>query len=411
MKSLASRREPAERLPPTIYLLSLCNACQFTSASLLITISALIGFDLSPDKRLATLPLALQFLAIMSAGVPASLFMGRFGRKPGFLLGSGFGIIGASIALWAIVHDSFRLYCLATVFFGSFIAFANYYRFTAAEVVGDTLKSRAISMVMAGGVVAAFLGPNLAGWSDGLITSHRFAGPFIVLVGVFLISMAAIGCSRLPPPVARSHAKSGRSLGAIMRQPIFVVAVLCQMLGYGTMNLVMTATPLAMQANQFDLSAMAFVIQWHVLGMFAPSFFTGHLIRRVGIDAVLLAGVVFGFVAVLLNLSGQTLMQFTPALVLLGLCWNFLFIGGTTLLTDAYSSAEKTRSQAANDLFVFSTVSITALCAGGIHQVFGWQAVNYSVLPLLTLAGLAIGWLIMTRHRARRSGGAVRWNV
>jgi len=394
---------PDSRMPLSVYLLSLCNAYQFICASLLITVSALIGFELAPDKTLSTLPLALQFFSIMVVSIPASLFMGRFGRKAGFILASGVGMLGAVIAMWAIFNQSFTAYCVATLCFGSFVAFANYYRFTAAEVVPPSKKSLSISLVMAGGVIAAFIGPNLANWSSGLFSAHLFAGPFAVLIGVYALSMLTVSFTDLPPAPARETHYSGRPLSRIMSQPIFLVAVICQMFGYGTMNLVMTSTPLAMKIHDYGMGDTAFVIQWHVAAMFAPSFFTGHLIKRFGIVPVLAVGVALGLLCVTINLAGETLLHFTLALAILGISWNFLFIGGTTLLTDAYAPSEKARTQAANDFIVFSTVTLTALCAGGMHHLFGWRVVNLSVTPLLALAGLAIIWLFVTRRAEHRT--------
>jgi len=371
----------------------------YVGSTLLITVSALIGFELASDKRLATLPLALQFLSIMLVGVPASLFMGRHGRKKGFLLAGVIGIVGAVIALVSIVGERFGGYCVATICFGAFTAFGNHYRFTAAEVVGPALRARAIAAVMAGGLIAAFIGPNLASWSGAMFAGHAYAGPFAVLIGVYALSMATVAFAELPPPVpraAREH--GGRALAAIAAQPRFLVAVTCQMLGYGTMNLVMTSTPLAMQLHGATLGDTAFVIQWHVVAMFAPSFVTGHLVSRLGLPTVLGAGVALGFCCVAINLAGETMTHFTIALMLLGISWNFLYVGGTTLLTETYAPAEKARAQALNDLLVFSTVTLTALSAGGIHHVFGWRVVNLGVTPLLGLTALAIVWLVL-RHR------------
>jgi len=387
-----------ERLPLTIWLLSLCNAYMYICSSLLITVSALIGFELAPNKSLATLPMALQFFSIMCGTVPSSLFMGRFGRKAGFLLAGCIGIAGASIALWSVINDQFLGYCIASVCFGLFAAFANYYRFTAAEVVSDNAKSRAIAMVMAGGVIAAFIGPNLANWSSGLFPARAFAGPFAILIGVYLLSMLTISFAALPQaPKRLANAPSGRPLSAIMLQPTFVVAVICQMLGYGAMNLVMSSTPLAMNLHAYGLGATAMVIQWHVVAMFAPSFFTGHLINRLGVIPVLASGVLLGAACVVVNLTGESLPHFIVALMLLGISWNFLFVGGTTLLTDICTAEERSRTQAINDLLVFTTVTLTALTAGGMHHLFGWRIINLSVLPMFAISGLAIAWLYVNR--------------
>ena len=387
-------------LPRTVWLLSLGNAWLFVSNSLLVTVSALIGFELAPDKRLATLPLALQFLAVTCGSVPASLLMGRFGRKAGFVLAGLVGLAGAGFALGALFGGGFAPYCAATVCFGLFAAFGNYYRFTAAEVVGPDARARAISLVMAGGVIAAFLGPNLANWGDALFPARAYAGAFAVLIAVYLASIATVAFADLPPGAPRGPAGGhGRPLAEIALQPVFLVALACQTLGYGTMNLVMTSTPLELAAQAHGLGATAFVIQWHVVAMFAPSFATGHLIARLGIVPVLGAGVALALAAVAVNLAGQSLAHVTLALVALGVGWNFLFVGGTTLLTSAYRPEERPRAQACNDFVVFATVTVTALGAGALHFALGWRAVNLATLPLLAVAALAVAHLAFRQGR------------
>lgn len=387
----------SERLPFTVYLLSLCNAYLFIGQSLLITLTALIGMQLAPDKQLSTLPLALQFFTVMCCTIPASLIMGRIGRKNGFVLGGCIGTLGALLALWSVLNGHFIGYCIATVCFGMFSAFANYYRFTAAEVATPATKSIAISMVMAGGVIAAFIGPNLANWSGDIFSGNPFAGPFAVLTGVFVLGIITISFAKLPHNKKAKKLSGGRPISIIAKQPRFIVAVVCQALGYATMNLVMTATPLAMQMHSYDMSQTAFVIQWHIVAMFAPSFFTGRLINRFGITPILFVGAAAGLLSVLLNLNGQSMTHFVVALILLGISWNFLFVGGTTLLTDTYTPEEKSRAQACNDFVVFSTVTLTALSAGALYHHFGWRVINLSVLPFLTVVSLAIVWLSLLR--------------
>jgi len=278
-------------MPTSIYLLSFCTATAFTCASLLITLSALIGFELAPDKTLATLPIALQFLAVMSGSVPASLCMARYGRRAGFMLAACIGIVGAVLALWAVINKVFWIFCVAAFLFGSFTAFSNFYRFAAVEAVDENRKNRAISYVMAGGVLAAFVGPNLANHSQDLFVSYPFAGAFVVLICVYLINLAVISRLQLPANLdtvntAKAEASSdsqdssqrARPLLQIVLQPVFIIAVICEMFGYGSMNLVMSSTPLAMHANAHGMGNTAQVIQWHVVAMFLPSFFTGKLI-------------------------------------------------------------------------------------------------------------------------------------
>ena len=388
------------RLPVAVYLLSLCNAYMYVGASLLITVSALIGFELAEDKRLATLPLAFQFFSIMCSSLPASLIMGRIGRKAGFLLAGAIGALGTLIAMWSIFNNSFWSYCIATICFGIFSGFGNYYRFTAVEVVSNETKTRAIAMVMAGGVIAAFIGPNLASWSSEIFSAERFAGPFLILMFVYFLSMLTISMAKLPKHVQTKKSGTGRPLLTIMAQPIFIVAVTCQMLGYGTMNFVMSSTPLAMHANHYALSETATVIQWHVLAMFAPSFITGHLSKSIGLLRVLTLGAVLGFVSIAINVLGDISMtNFVVSLVCLGVSWNFLYVGGTALLTDAYEPEEKVRVQGINDLFVFSTVTLTALTTGTIHHLLGWKAVNLLALPMLIAIMWAIIWLFLSQKR------------
>jgi len=366
----------------------------FICTSMLITISALIGLELAHNKALATLPLALQFIAIMTTTIPASMAMGRWGRKAGFIIAAVIGVTGACLSLIALETRSFTLFCLGTICFGSFNAFGNYYRFTAPEIVEPSKKNKAISWVMAGGVLAAFLGPNLATWSQNLVATSVYAGAFLVAIAVYMLSLLTVSCMKLPAPESTPQSeRPGRPITTILRQPVFMVAVICAMLGYGIMNLVMTATPLAMHTRAMPLSDTAFVIQWHVVAMFAPSFITGRLIDRFGVPNILLAGALLNACCVATNLSGDSVWHFWAALLLLGIGWNFLFVGGTTLLTECYEPNEKSKTQAANDFIVFSTVSITALSSGTLHHWFGFATINLAVIPLIIIVVAAIFWL------------------
>ncbi|MGB1111043.1 MAG: MFS transporter [Gammaproteobacteria bacterium] len=387
----------------SVYLLAACQALMMTNASLMITASALIGFSLADNKALATLPLAFQFLATMFTAIPASLLMGRLGRKPGFIIAGVLGMVGGGLATWAIMDRSFWLFACATIFIGIFQGFGNYYRFTAAEIVPESHKSRAISYVLAGGVIAAFLGPNMANWTRYLEPSTEFAGSFLVVMAIYGLGMLIISAAQLPGPVQRHESGHGRPLAEIARQPVFMVAVICAMLGYGIMTLVMTATPLAMKGTGHSFPDTAFVIQWHVLGMFAPSFFTGSLIDRFGCLRIMLAGVLLDLLCIGLNLHGEGVWHYWGALLSLGLGWNFLFIGATTLVTETYTPEEKPRAQALNDFIVFTTVAVASLSAGALQYSLGWQAVNLGVIPLLlvVLASLYVLWRVQGWHHAR----------
>ena len=381
-----------------VLLLAACQAMLMTGGSLLIATSALVGYRLAPDKALATLPLAMQMLASMLTSIPASLLMQRYGRRAGFLLGSTIGISGAGLATYAIVTGSFTLFVVGAALSGMFAGFGNYYRFAAADVVTIDYRGTAISYVMAGGVIAAFIGPNLAHWTSAWLVAP-FAGSYLALAAILLLSFATQLFLDIPRPASAVHG-SGRTLGTIARQPVFMVAAIGGMLGYGIMALVMTATPLAMHEHHYAFGDTAFVIEWHVLGMFAPSFFTGHLIRRFGVLQVMLVGGVLSAVCVGINLIGTSLSHFWLALFLLGVGWNFLFIGATTLLTETYASEELAKTQALNDFLVFSTVTIAVLSAGSLQHHLGWRAVNYSVMPLIVVTVIAVVWLLLRRRAA-----------
>lgn len=386
-----------------VLLLAAAQAMMMTGGTLLIATSALVGFRLSPDKSLATLPLALQMLAGMLTSIPASLLMQRIGRRRGFLVGSTLGTLGAALAAYAIVHESFELFALAAALSGMFVGFGNYYRFAAADAATPDYRSRAISLVLAGGVVAALVGPNLAKWTSDWLAAP-FAGSFVALTAITALSFLTLLFLDIPRSAAEGHG-GGRPLGIIVRQPVFRVAAIGGMLGYGVMALVMTATPLSMHDHHYSFSDTAFVIEWHVLGMFAPSFFTGHLIRRFGVLPVMLTGAVLNAACVTINLSGTSVAHYWLALTLLGVGWNFLFIGATTLLTEAYTPEEKGKTQALNDFLVFSTVTLSVLSAGTLQHHLGWQAVNYGVIPLIVITAIAVGWLLLARRQRAALAG------
>jgi len=366
--------------------------------SLIVASAALVGAALAEDKSLATLPLAAQFVAIMLTSIPASLLMDRIGRKSAFVMVTVVGMSAGGLAAWAIVSHRFWLFVTATMLVGVFNGFGNYYRFAAADAVDAPFKSRAISWVMMGGVIAAFVGPNLANHTKALIDDGLFAGSYAALIVVYLLSLLTVSALHLPhrfKSVREHDAAPQRPLYEIARQPKFIVAIICAMLGYGVMSLVMTATPLAMHHHQHHFDDTAFVIQWHVLAMFAPSFFTGELIRRFGVNVIMGIGALLGLGCVALNLAGTTLSHFWLALVALGVSWNFLFIGGTTLLTETYEQAERAKVQATNDFIIFTTVALSSLSAGYLQHRLGWQAVNWGVVPLLLTILVALRWLVM----------------
>jgi len=380
-----------------IILLSLSQAVLITGTSTLLASSAIVGLALAGHKSLATLPLALLFLAQMVTTIPASLYMARVGRRLGFMTSALFGLAGAAVATTGVINASFGIFCLGTTLIGMFNGFGQYYRFTAAEVAPEDYRSRAISYVLAGGIIAAFAGPNLANWSRHSL-SAEFAGSYACLVGLYLLAFGFAFLFQIPKPAAVSRSTGGRPLSVIARQPAYLVAVASAMVGYGVMNFIMIATPLAMHGYAHAFSDTAFVIQWHIFGMFIPSFFTGHLIRRFGTANIMLSGILLLGLCVLINFAGTTVTHFWSALVLLGLGWNFLFVGATTLLTETYAPDEKAKAQALNDFIVFGTVTITSFSSGAVQHTLGWQTINMAVIPFLLLVGLANLWLRSTQR-------------
>jgi len=377
-------------------LLAISQALMMSSMSLLLTTTALVGLDMAPDKALATLPIAVIFIAVMLSSVPAAMLMERIGRKPAFMFSTFFGMAGGLLATVAIFQQNFWLFVASGILVGMFNAFGNYFRFAAADIVEPNLKSKAISAVLLGGVVAAVVGPNLANLTRDSISDVTFAGSYISIIVLYFIALVALSFLKLPHVHHSERVTDtsvARPLLVIAKQPKFVVALLCAMLGYGVMSFVMTATPLAMNGHSHSFSDTSFVISWHVLGMYAPSFFTGHLIQRYGVLKIMFIGGLLGVGCVAANLLGNSVTHYWIGLTLLGVSWNFLFVGGTTLLTETYRPEERSKAQALNDFVIFTTVAVASLTAGALQYNFGWQIVNLGVLPLIAMILMSILWL------------------
>ncbi len=386
-----------------VILLALAQALMLSVNSMMVTSAAIIGSYLATNKALATLPLALQFVAVMLTTIPASLLMGKIGRKPGFLLATLIGLTGASCGVIGIYQESFLLFCIGTIGTGIYTGFGNYFRFAATEVSPVEKKNTAIGYVLAGGILAAVIGPNLANLSKDVF-AITYLGIFVSVIVLYGLNGINFLCMKLPKPVPRDFRQNTRPMIQIARQPAFIVAIASAAIGYSVMVLLMTATPLEMTHQDHQFSDVAFVIQWHVLGMFVPSFFTGHLINRFGAQRIILSGATLMIVCILLNFSGSTVSHFWAALLLLGVGWNFMFIGGTSLLTETYSPEESAKSQALNDFVVFSAAAGASFGAGALLHTFGWQLVNYAVVPLILAALFAHSWLWLSRRRAPVTG-------
>jgi MFS family permease len=390
----AASATPVKR---NVILLALCQGLLMIGNSTMIAEAALVGHLLAANKAFATLPLAAQQFAVMITIVPASMLMARVGRRAGFTIGACFGIAGTSVATLGVLWGSFPLFCLGMALNGSYIGFSMFFRFAAVEGAGREWHARAISFVLAGGVLAALIGPELAKHTKDMLAPVTFAGSFASLILVALISLVLLQFTRIPMPTEAERREAQRPLSVITRQPSFIVAVLGGMVSYGVMNFVMTSTPLAMAACGQPFENTASVIKWHVFAMFAPSFFTGHIIKRFGTPQVMMVGAAIMALCVAINLSGISYLHFWAALALLGLGWNFLFVGATTLLTTTYRPAEKAKVQALNDLLIFGTVATSAFSAGFAHYAVGWRVINMGVVPFLFLAAVVTAWLAARR--------------
>ena len=381
-------------------ILSVCLALMMSATSLVITTSALVGVMLAPSKLWATAPLACMFFGSLISAFPASLLMKVVGRRAGFAIGLIFALSGAVSATFGLLEGNFYLFSAGLLLIGLFNGFGQFYRFAAADAATEAYRSRAISWVMTGGVVAAFVGPNLASWSRNFIDGAPFVGSYASLCALYVLSLFLIMWIKIPKPAGEERSAVGRSLSEISLQPVFIVAVLGSVSAYAVMNLIMTVTPLAMAGFGYSFAQTTLVFQWHILGMYAPSFFTGQLIVRFGVIRIMITGTFLLFLCVAVNLHGQSLVHFWSALGLLGLGWNFLFIGGTNLVTDAYQLSEKAKTQGLNDFLVFGMVAVTALTSGVLHQWVGWVALNMLVFPVILATLIAIIWLGRTRSRA-----------
>jgi MFS family permease len=400
-------------MPDTVYtistkrnvsLLAACQALLFTNNSTLIAINGLAGLALSPYAALATLPVTCWVLGGAIGTMPASLHMKRVGRQAGLSSGTLWGIVGALICAAAIWLQSFWLLCFGTLVFGVYNAYGQYYRFAAADVASADFKATAISLVLAGGLVGGILGPTSSRWTIDLLTP-KFMGAYLVLIGFALMTMILLRFIRIPAPSAAEQAASGRPLSAIVAQPKFIVAVMAGAIGYGVMNFLMTSTPIAMQVCGHPYSDAAFVISSHIIGMFAPSFVTGPLIKRIGVLPVMFAGALLNFLAIGIALSGISVGQFWWSLVLLGVGWNFLYIGGTTLLTETYRPEERARAQGTNEQAIFIMMAISSLTSGVTVTQAGWERVNLFALPLVAVVAVAIVWYAL-HSRAQKAAAA-----
>ena len=383
-----------------VLLLSISQGLLLTNNTVMIATNGLAGYALAPHKALATIPVTTYVVGAALVTMQISLLMKRLGRKAGFVLGVVLGIVGALICGAAAWIGNFWLLCFGTFIVGGYFAAGQYYRFAAADSAAPDFKSTAISLVLAGGIVGGIIGPETSKIAIDAIEGHRFVGSYLVLPLFGLIALLVLRHLDIPPLPESARHDAGRPLRDILRQPAFIVAALAGMIGYGVMNLLMTATPLAMIHHHHPYGEAAFVIEWHIIGMFLPSFFTGRLIKRFGVLQVMTTGVLLNFVCVAVALQGVAVAHFWLALVLLGVGWNFMYIGATTLITEVCTPAERAKTQGANESLIFLTMAGSSALSGFLFTREGWHVMNWGVIPFLTLAGAATLWLLVKRRAA-----------
>jgi MFS family permease len=383
-------------------VLSGCQATLQTSGATMVAVTGLAGYALAADKALATVPLTCYVIGSAITTIPASFLMSSIGRRGGFQVGAAIGIGGAMTCALAIYVAQFWLLCLGMMVMGMYTAFGKYYRFAAADGVEHDFKAKAISFTLAGGIVGGVIGPEMAKHTTTTFAGEPYLGPYISLAFVCLLAVLLLSRLDIPPLSAAERKEPGRPLPEIMTQPTFIVAALAGALSYGIMNLMMTSTPLAMRAHDHHFNDAAFVLQWHMIGMYGPSFFTGHLVNRFGVLNIIMAGIVLMLGCVIAALSGTSIFNFWTALFVLGVGWNFMYVGGSALLTEAHTPAERAKTQAANDFLVFVTMSVSSMSSGMLLHKGGWHTVNYGTVPFLLIAAVATLWLMWQRRVARR---------
>lgn len=378
--------------------LAMAQALYGAAFTALVVTAGLVGAQLAPSPAWATLPMSLAIVGTALTTFPVSMLMRRVGRRTGFLLGALAGVAGAAIGFLAIYQRSFELFLAGCMLMGAYQASASYYRFAAADTASPEFRPKAISWVMTGGIVAALIGTLLVMVTVDLLAPVTFAGTWAAMALLALAGSAILLAVDIPLTV-KADAPSGRPLAVIARQPRYMVAVLTATLAYGIMVLVMTATPVAMLGCGFSVADSSWVIQWHALAMFVPSFFTGSLISRWGAARISAIGMALMAAAAGAGLFGVDFGNFAVGLILLGLGWNFGFIGGTTMLTETYAPEERNKAQGLNDLLIFVTTALTSLGAGKLLAWFGWNGVNYAAFPMVVLALAMLVWLSFLRPR------------
>ena len=388
------------RAKANVLRLAAAQALAGANASVIFATGAIIGSTLSPDPALATVPISV-FVVGMAAGTLPSGWLSRvYGRRAAFMAGGGCGVLAGLVGAASLLAQSFVMYCLATLFAGLYAAVVQSFRFAAADGASPGFRPKALSWVMAGGVFAGVLGPQLVTWTMDIWSPNLFVVSYLAQAAVALVAMAVLAGVDAPRP-ARADTARGRPLPEIARQPRFIVAVVCGVVSYSLMNLVMTSAPLAMRMCGLSLTTSNWALQWHIVAMFAPSFFTGNLIARFGAQRIVAVGLLLTGAAAVVGLLGLTAPHFSVGLILLGLGWNFGFVGASALVLETHRPEERNKVQALNDFLVFGTMALGSFWSGHLLATMGWAAVNWVVFPPVGLALLVLlGSGLLLRRRA-----------
>jgi MFS family permease len=388
------------RLRANVARLAAAQALTGANSAVIFATGSIIGATLAPNVSLATVPLSIYVLGLAAGTLPAGAISRAYGRRVAFIIGTGCGALTGLIGAFAILHGVFWLFCCATFLGGLYGAVAQSYRFAAADGASAAYRPKAVSWVMAGGVFAGVLGPQLVQWTMDVWQPFLFAFSFVVQAAVALVAMAVLAGVDAPKP-APFALHGGRPLLEIVRQPRFIAAALCGIIAYPMMNLVMTSAPLAMKMCGLSVSDSNFGIEWHIIAMYAPSFFTGSLITRFGAPAIVALGLVLEAIAATIGLSGITAMHFWATLMVLGLGWNFGFIGASALVLETHLPQERNKVQAFNDFLVFGMMAIGSFSSGQLLANYGWSAVNLVVYPPVLLGFVVLAFASFAKRRAR----------
>lgn len=393
---------PKGRFLTNVFPLVAGQAFFQTAAILVAALSGLVGYNLAADKALATLPIAVISIGTASALIPASMLMKKYGRKIGFLVGIGLGFLAGALTSLGIYLVNFWLFIVGNMFVGAYQGFSQYYRFAAAESVPEAERSKAISWVVSGGVFAAIAGPSIARLTKD-IGDIPFLYSYLSIMGLSLLAVLAVSRIRndVHQDAGQEPAQGERPLSEILKRPAFIAAIASSAVGSAVMVMVMTATPITMKICGYNADDSSLVIQWHVLGMFVPSFFTGDLIQRFGAVRVISCGILIFLLHLSLALSGTELFHFTTGLIFLGIGWNFMFIGGTALLTKSYATGDRAQSQAFHDFMVYAVATLSSFTAGAALDGWGWDVVNLIAAPLLIAAFMILQWYAVTERKSQ----------